>query len=50
MDIADEIAGGILGATTEETQKVEQDGTITTESNLAFQLDDTSMKILGDVM
>ena len=50
LDTADEIAGGILGATTEETQKVEQDGTITTESNLAFQLDDTSMKILGDVM
>ena len=36
LDTADEIAGGILGATTEETQKVEQDGTITTESNLTL--------------
>ena len=50
LDMADEVTGGIKDMFTEEAQKVEPDGTITTESSLAFQLDDTSMKILGDVI
>ena len=50
LDMVDKVTGGIKDMFTEEAQKVESDGTITTESSLAFQLDDTSMKILGDVM
>ena len=50
LDMADEATGGILDTFMEENQQVQSDGTITTESNLAFQLDDASMKILGDVM
>ena len=48
LDLADEVTGGILDVFTEETQQVQSDGTITTESSLAFQLDDTSMKIAAD--
>jgi len=36
LDIADEVTGGILGASMEETQKVESDGTITTEATASI--------------
>ena len=42
VDMADEVTGTITDQLTEETQKVEPDGTISVESKLRFELDDAA--------